>query len=96
MRFEWDKNKNRVNKTKHGVSFEIAAEVFGDPFCLTVPDRIVEGEQRFWTIGRLENLAIVVVVAHTTVDEHGEETIRIISARRATPRERRYYEEVDN
>jgi uncharacterized protein len=93
MRFEWDENKNRLNKKKHGVSFERAKEVFADPFCLTIRDRTMEGEQRFWTIGRLHNLAIV-VVAHTTRDSGGEVT-RIISARRATPRERRYYEEID-
>jgi uncharacterized protein len=41
MRFEWDENKNRENRKKHGVSFEIAMEVFDDPFCLTNQDRIV-------------------------------------------------------
>jgi uncharacterized protein len=47
MRFEWDENKNRENRKKHGVSFEIAMKVFDDPFCPTNQDRIVEGEQRF-------------------------------------------------
>ena len=94
MRFEWDEKKSRLNRKKHGVSFEIAAEVFADPFCLTIPDRTAQGEERFWTIGRLENLVILVVV-HTTRDEEGEEVTRIISARKATPRERRFYEEAD-
>lgn len=94
MRFEWDENKSRLNRKKHGISFEIATEVFSDPFCLTVRDQTVEGEERFWTIGRLENLVIVVVV-HTTHDEYGEEITRIISARKAAPRERRFYEEAD-
>ncbi len=94
MRFEWDDEKNRLNRKKHGVSFELAVEVFADPFCLTVPDRTVRGEERFWTIGRLENL-IILVVAHTTRDEQGEEVTGIISARKATPRERRFYEETD-
>ena len=94
MRFVWDEKKNRVNRRKHGISFEIAAEVFLDPFCLTISDRVVHGEERFWTIGRLENLVILVVV-HTTRDEHGDEVTRIISARKGTPRERRFYEEAD-
>ena len=81
-----------MNRKKHGISFEIATEVFVDPFCLTIPDQTGQGEERFWTIGRLENLVILVVV-HTAHDERGEETARIISARKATPRERRYYEE---
>ena len=94
MRFEWDENKNRENRKKHGVSFEIAMEVFDDPFSLTSQDRIVKGEERFWTLGRVEDLNILVVV-HTLMDEKGEEVIRIISARKATPRERAFYEEVD-
>jgi uncharacterized protein len=94
VRFEWDESKSRLNRKKHGVSFEIAVEVFADPFCLTISDRAVQGEARFWTIGRLENLVILVLV-HTTRDEGGDEIIRIISARKATPRERRFYEEAD-
>jgi hypothetical protein len=94
MRLEWDEKKSRQNRKKHGISFEIAVEVFADPFCLTIDDQAVEGEQRFWTIGRLENLVVVVVV-HTTRDEDGEEVTRILSARKATPRERRFYEELE-
>jgi uncharacterized DUF497 family protein len=91
MRFAWDERKNRQNRRKHGVSFALAQEVFFDPFCLTVSDRVIDGEQRFWTVGRVEALAILVVV-HTVRDEHSEEVIRILSARKATPRERRFYE----
>lgn len=94
MRFEWDENKNRVNRGKHGISFEIAQEVFADPFRLMIEDLEFSGDERFWTIGRLENLAILVVV-HTIREEDGQEIARIISARKATPRERRRYEEVD-
>jgi uncharacterized DUF497 family protein len=94
MRFEWDENKNRENRKKHGVSFEIAMEVFDDPFSLTSQDRMVEGEERLWTLGRVDDLNILVVV-HTVMDERDEEVIRIISARKATPRERAFYEEVD-
>jgi len=94
MRFEWDEEKSRLNRKKHGVSFQVAREVFEDPFRLTIPDQTVEGEERSWTIGRLENLVILVVV-HVAWDDRGEEVIRIISARKATPRERRFYEEAD-
>jgi uncharacterized DUF497 family protein len=94
VRFEWDEKKSGLNRKKHGVSFEVAVEVFADPFCLTILDRTLQGEERFWTIGRLENLVILVVV-HTTRDVEGKEVTRIISARKATPRERRFYEEAD-
>jgi len=92
MRFEWDERKNRQNQQKHGVSFELAQEAFFDPFCLAISDRVMDDEQRWWTIGRIETLTILVVV-HTLRDELGEEVIRIVSARKATARERRFYEE---
>jgi len=95
MRFEWDEKKNRTNRRDHGVYFDIAEEVFCDPFCLTIRDRTVDGEERFWTIGRLENLALLVVV-HATFQEDGQEVTRIISARKATRRERKFYEEIDH
>lgn len=94
MRFEWDERKNRANFRKHRVLFEVAQEVFNDPFSLTVIDRVVESEERFWTIGRIESLSILVVV-HTTYLEEDDEVIRIISARTASPRERRVYEEAE-
>jgi len=94
MRFEWDEKKNHSNTTKHGISFEGAVDCFVDPFCLTILDRHVGGEQRLWTIGRLRNLVVVGVV-HTYQTLHGDEITRIISARRTTPAERRFYEEAD-
>ena len=45
--FEWDEAKNRVNQTKHGVRFEDAIRVFGDPLTLLFPDRYVDGEERW-------------------------------------------------
>jgi len=94
MRFDWDEQKNRENRRRHRVSFEIATEVFSDPFCLTIGDQTVGGEERLWTLGSLENRTILVVV-HSTRHEEDEEVIRIISARKATPRERAFYEEAD-
>jgi uncharacterized DUF497 family protein len=91
VRFEWDEQKNRANRRKHKISFELASEVFVDPFCFTIRDRVIEGEQRFWTVGSVGDVAVLVVV-HTVREEGREELIRIISARKATPRERYFYE----
>jgi uncharacterized DUF497 family protein len=92
MRFEWDGAKNAENLRKHGMSFEVAAEVFRDPLCLTFDDRVVDGEQRLLTMGCLENL-VVIVIAHTLRVEQDDEVVRVISARKATARERNFYEE---
>jgi len=91
MRFEWDQAKNRRNLDKHKISFETAQAVFDDPNLLSLFDRIVDGEERWQTLGLIDGV-IVVLVAHTYREEDGAEVIRIISARRATPRERRWYE----
>lgn len=88
MRFEWDPEKAAVNLAKHGVSFEEASTVFGDPLATTVsdPDHSVS-EERFLTTG-LSRQQRVLIVWHTD----REDVIRIIGAREATPRERRTYE----
>jgi hypothetical protein len=90
MRFEWDEAKGRSNRVKHRVSFETAAKVFFDPFHISRQDRFVAGEERWQTLGMV-NGGLILLVAHQ-VDEEGE-VIRIISARRATRRERMQYEE---
>ena len=92
MRFVWNEEKSRSNRVKHKVSFETAVLVFEDPYALSIPDRIVEGEQRWQTLGLLGGV-VVLLVAHTYEEEDGEEVIRIISARKATPRERMIYEQ---
>lgn len=88
MEFTWDERKNRANRKKHGVSFETASLVFDDPFHLSVQDREIDGEARWQTIGMIAKLQVL-VVAHT-VDEDAE-LIRILSARKATRRERSIY-----
>jgi uncharacterized DUF497 family protein len=90
MQILWDAAKSRSNLAKHRVSFETAALVFDDPRALSIQDRIVEGEQRWQTLG-LVGGAAVLLVAHTYDEEGGEEVVRIISARKATPRERDIY-----
>lgn len=97
VRFEWDEAKNRSNQRKHdGLGFELARQVFEDPLHLSVQDRIEDGEPRWQTIGSVMGF-VILVVAHTITEDDADggtvETIRIISARRATPRERRRYED---
>jgi uncharacterized DUF497 family protein len=91
MRFVWDEEKNRQNRSKHKISFETAALVFEDPQALSRPDRVVDAEQRWQTLGLIGG-TLIINVAHTYHEEDGEEMIRIISARKATRRERQQYE----
>jgi uncharacterized DUF497 family protein len=89
MRFEWDRGKAKSNLSKHGVSFEEAATVFGDPLSLTISDPgHSDEEDRFVTIGVSSKLRTIVLV-HTDRGDH----VRIVSARQATTRERKDYEE---
>jgi uncharacterized DUF497 family protein len=89
LTFEWDSRKARSNLSKHGVSFETASTVFGDDFSLTIPDPDHSmTERRYITVGRAFNGKLIVVV-HT---ERGD-NIRIISARGASRRERKFFEE---
>lgn len=92
MRFGWDERKNRINRRKHRVSFETAALVFDDPCHISHLDREVEGELRWQTIGMVKGIHVLLVV-HTSPESDNEEgeNIRIISARKATPQERRVY-----
>lgn len=92
MRFVWDEVKNRVNKRKHGVSFETAKLVFDDPLHLSVFDGHDHGEERWRTLG-LVGPVVILLVVHTHAEQNGEEIVRIISARKATRHERARYEE---
>lgn len=92
MKITWDENKNEVNKTKHGISFETAQFVFDDPLLFSQQDWFVDGEERWQAIG-LAAGATLLVVAHTWIDYENEEHIRIISARLASKTERRRYED---
>ena len=91
MRITWDQNKNRSNQTKHRVSFEVASLVFEDPFHISILDRFENGEERWQTIGMVGGV-VVLLVAHTSAEQEGEEVVRIISARKATRKERQRYE----
>lgn len=89
VRFSWDRQKNRANRRKHGVSFETATRVFRDPFVIFQQDREVDGEPRWQAIGKASEL-VLLLVAHA-YEEDEEERIRIISARRATRGEEEVY-----
>jgi hypothetical protein len=91
MRFEWDENKDRANRAKHGVGFETAKLVFDDPLHISLQDRFEDGEERWRTLG-LAGVVVLLVVAHTYRDSDAGEVLRIISARKATKRERNSYE----
>jgi uncharacterized DUF497 family protein len=88
--YEWDPAKAAANLEKHGVSFANASTVFLDPLAATWPDPDHSAsERRFITLG-LSTEAQLLFVAH---QEIAEDRIRIISARRATRRERHGYQE---
>lgn len=91
MDFEWDPNKAHSNQEKHGIRFADAVAVLEDPFAITIPDAHAD-EERFVTIGE-DAFGQVLVVVYTY---RSETTIRIISARVATRRERRMYREGTN
>jgi len=87
--YEWDQGKARANQRKHGITFDEAAAVFLDPLAITFPDpHHSETEEREITIG-LTTKHRVVFVSHSPRGDR----IRIISARRATRKERKQYEE---
>ena len=92
LRFEWDRVKAVSNRRKHGVSFEDAMQVFDDPYALFEHDRIDESGDVRWQALGLAGGAAVLVVAHTVWEESGDEVVRLISARRATRKERERYE----
>ena len=82
---EWDENKNHLNKIKHGVDFNQAAKVFEDNFRLEeIDEKHSDEETRYITIGRVNDILFVVYTER-------EEFTRLISARRATKKERVKY-----
>jgi uncharacterized DUF497 family protein len=87
-----DVEKARKNRTKHGVSFDLAQNVWDDPLHILVPDRFEDGEQRWHAIGMVGPVAILLVV-HTYPDSEDEGRVRIIGARKATAHERKRYEQ---
>jgi len=87
VRFEWNPSKSANNKRKHGVSFEEAAECFRDPLAMILDEP--RNPERFILIGVSQRQRVI----FTVYVERDAAVIRIISARRATARERKRYEE---
>ena len=88
LKFEWDENKNEINKAKHQLSFEEASTVFYDEFAVLFDDpEHSEDESRFLMLGYSQT-AKLCIVSHCY---RNGDTIRLISARKATKSERQYY-----
>ena len=83
----WDERKADLNTRKHGVTFEEAATVFSDPLALIIEDESHAENARIIGESAASRILLVVFV------ERGRDVLRLISARRATPHERRRYEE---
>ncbi|OHB35346.1 MAG: hypothetical protein A2099_06830 [Planctomycetes bacterium GWF2_39_10] len=89
LAFEWDEVKAKSNLKKHKVSFEEGKTIFNDPFLFTFPDNAHStNEERFINIG-ISASGHILVLTHT----ERKDKIRIINCRKATARERRFYEE---
>jgi uncharacterized protein len=94
LKFTWDQAKEKKNITRHGVSFKEACHAFSDPMQMSILDKRFDYfEERWITLGISEK-GLILVVGHLYSIEPatGGETIRIITARRATPQERSVYE----
>ena len=94
MPWTWDSDKDRANQRKHSLSFETAQLVFDDPLAMSRMDASSSSEERWHTVGVVAGVTLFVV--HTAPEDAGnseEPAGRIISARKATARERRAYEE---
>lgn len=91
LRFGWDRARAASNLRRHGISSEVGTRVFVDPFARAEQDRVEDGERRWRTIGTADGV-LPLVVARTVREESGADVIRVISARRAEPKERSRHE----
>ena len=93
FRYRWDTAKGRANRRKHGVSFNVAVGVFREPLALTIADpEHSETEERWITLGVVPETGLLVVVHTYSAVNADDIDVRVISARRASKRERRDYE----
>lgn len=90
IRFEWDENKNAINKGKHGVSFEEATSVFYDEDALVISDPEHSAEEERFIILGMSSRANLLIVCHCY--READAVIRIISARKATKNEEKAYQ----
>ena len=97
MRITWRDDKARRNKQKHGLEFGLAKHVFADPLCAILPDRVVDGEERWHAIGAV-NYGLtfkILPVVHCYPEPEDESHVCVISLRNASPDERRRYRDRD-
>ena len=87
MRVTWDSNKAEINFKKHKIRFSDAEMVLYDPFAMTLEEHVVATDQRFVTIG-YDAVGRIIAVVYS----YRGDTIRLISARKATPKERKQHE----
>jgi uncharacterized DUF497 family protein len=87
MDIQWDPQKAETNFRKHNIRFSDAESVLFDPMTMTIEDQIINQEQRFLSIGS-DAIGRILVIVYTYTGDN----IRLISARKATPKERKYYE----
>ncbi len=94
FQFEWDEVKAKGNIRKHGISFDLARTIFNDPRLLTVADlEHSETEERWFSVGSASNGAVLSVVYLWSEVDPALTKIRLISTRKATQTEIRYYQE---
>ncbi len=97
MKIEWDEKKNKENIKNHGVDFKEAADVFEDPLSASALDKRFDYHDERWITFGITKSGKVIAVGHLYwLSNDGEEHVRIITARKATKKEREQYEEADN
>jgi len=93
MKIEWDEKKNKANIKNHGISFKEASEIFDDPLIMSSLDRRFDYHDERWiSFGTSKNGKVIAVGHLYWLSHDGEEHIRIITARKATKKEREGYE----
>ena len=88
MNFEYDENKSKINKSKHGIDFEEAKELWEDPYSFEVASPQSEDEERFLVLGQISSKN------YTAITTYRNENIRIISVRRSREKEIKLYESI--
>ncbi len=88
MIFEYDENKSLVNKSKHGIDFNQAKELWNDPYAFEIPSPQSEDEDRFLVLGQIN------LKNYTAIITYRETNVRIISVRRSRDKEKKLYESI--
>ena len=88
MKFEYDENKSETNKSKHGIDFEEAKELWKDPYSFELPSTQSEDEDRFLVLGQID------AKNYTAIITYRDDIIRIISVRRSREKEIKLYESI--